>query len=49
MNKAKGQKTKRINMNINFRNTPSERSATQSYKNFGKVMRKSIRRITFGK
>lgn len=47
MSKGKGQKTRRLN--INFRQTKSERSATQSYRDFGKVLRNTFRKIVPGK
>ena len=39
MGKSKGKKTKRVNFNLNFRETHSERSANRSYKTFGKFIR----------
>lgn len=41
------KKTQRSN--FNFRETRSERSATQSYRNFGAVIRKHFTRLIRGK
>ncbi|HEX8931577.1 MAG TPA: hypothetical protein VF810_00300 [Patescibacteria group bacterium] len=42
MKSSKGKKTGVRRMNFNFRETHSERSATQSYKGFGSFIKKRI-------